>query len=108
MAKYYGAIGYAMYREDKDGVVREHIVERPCKGDLTRVQTQSESTEYQNDNINVSNTISIVADAFAYNHVASIKYITWLNAKWKVKNVQVDRPRLILQVGGVYNEQTPV
>lgn len=55
---------------------------------------------------NVSNEFSIVADPFAYANFHSMRFIEYMGAKWKISNVEVQYPRLILTVGGVYNEQT--
>ena len=56
--------------------------------------------------LNVSNEFSIVADPFAYANFHSMRFIEYMGAKWKISNVEVQYPRLILTVGGVYNEQT--
>jgi hypothetical protein len=107
MAKFYGAIGYAVTEETKPGVWMEKITERMYYGDLTRNTRKLQSTDQLNDNINVANEISIVADPFANENFHSMKYVEFMGAKWKVTSVEVQYPRLILTVGGVYNgEQT--
>ena len=47
-----------------------------------------------------------MADPYAYDHFFAIKYVKWMGAYWKVTNVEVQRPRLKLTVGGVYNGRT--
>ncbi len=107
MAKFYGAIGYAVTEETKPGVWTEKITERMYYGDLTRNTRKLQSTDQLNDNINVANEISIVADPFANENFHSMKYVEFMGAKWKIISVEVQYPRLILTVGGVYNgEQT--
>lgn len=107
MAKFYGAIGYAVTEETKPGVWMEKITERMYYGDLTRNTRKLQSTDQLNDNINVANEISIVADPFANENFHSMKYVEFMGAKWKITSVEVQYPRLILTVGGVYNgEQT--
>ena len=107
MAKFYGAIGYAVTEEMKPGVWMEKITERMYYGDLTRNTRKLQSTDQLNDNINVANEISIVADPFANENFHSMKYVEFMGAKWKITSVEVQYPRLILTVGGVYNgEQT--
>ena len=59
-----------------------------------------------NDNLNISNEFSIIADPFAYENFQNMRYIVFMGAKWKITSVEVQYPRLILTVGGVYNEQT--
>lgn len=106
MAKYYGVIGYAVDEETKPGVWTQQIRERPYTGEVIRQQRNWEAGESINDNLNVSNVISILADPYAVQHFHSIRYATWYGAKWKVRSIEVNYPRLNLTIGGVYNEQT--
>lgn len=103
--KYYGKIGYAVDKETAPDVWTQVIEERSYSGDVSRQQRNWESGEGLNDNLNISNVISIVADPYAVQHFHAIRYITWYGAKWKVRSIEVNYPRLILTVGGVYNEQ---
>lgn len=103
MAKFYGNIGYAETKETVPGVWDDTITLRPYRGDVLRNTRRWESTDKVNDNLNINNQISIVADAYAYQNFFSIKFVEWMNSKWKVTNVEVQRPRLILTIGGIYN-----
>lgn len=105
MAKYYGQIGYGVTAEDptNPGVWIDSIVEHNYYGDVIR-DTRRLSGSKVNDDINISNQISIVADPYAFSNFHSIRYITFMGAKWKVTDVEVRYPRLILTVGGVYND----
>ena len=103
MAKWYGIIGFGETTESKPGVWEETITERPYYGDLTRDTRKYSTPSTLNDNLDVSNSLSVLADAFAYNHFHTIRYVEMYGARWKVSNVEVQRPRLILTVGGVYN-----
>lgn len=103
MAKFCGAIGYAVTEETKPGVWKEQITERMYFGDLTRNTRKLQSTDQLNDDINVANEISIVADPFANENFHSMKYVEFMGAKWKITSIEVQYPRLILTVGGVYN-----
>lgn len=105
MAKFYGVIGYAETKETAPGVWREVITERSYYGDVIRNTRRWEGSEHLNDDLNINNLISIVADAYANENFFAIRYITWMGSKWKVTNVEVQRPRLILTIGGLYNEQ---
>jgi hypothetical protein len=69
------------------------------------MSSQWQAGENLNDNMNINNRISILADPFAYQNFHTIKYINWMGAKWKVGSVEVQSPRLILAIGGVYNGQ---
>ncbi len=103
MAKFYGSIGYAVTEETTPGVWEERITERVYYGDLTRNTRKLQSTEQLNENVNISNEISIIADPFAYENFHLMKYVEFMGAKWKIISVEVQYPRLILTIGGVYN-----
>lgn len=108
MAKYYGMVGYALTMEDDgSGVYSPRIVERPYYGDLIRNTKKNQPGEGVNDNITIQNDISIVADMYAYQNFHQIRYVTFMGTRWTVQSIDVQRPRLILSVGGVYTGQTP-
>lgn len=106
MSKWVGKIGYAVTSEstDKPGIWTEDIIEKTYIGDVIKNNRRLQSTDTLNDNINISNEISIIADPFAQTNFHNIRYVTFMGSKWKVSNVDVQYPRLILSVGGVYNE----
>lgn len=104
MSKFFGNIGYAINKEIRPGVWGDEIEVRSYYGDVIRDTRQYQTSDSLNDNLNVSNQFSIVADPFAYENFHSMKYIEYMGAKWKISNIEVKYPRLILTVGGVYNE----
>lgn len=103
MAKFFGAVGYAETSETASGVWEETITERNYYGDVIRNNRRLEGGENLNDNIALNNLISIVADPYAVQHFFAIRYVKWMGASWRVTNVEVQSPRLILTIGGVYN-----
>lgn len=105
MAKYFGRIGYAEQVETVPGVWEEKIIERNYYGDVVRNIRRLESSGNLNDNINVSMEISIVADPYAIQNFHAMRYIEYMGSLWKLFNVEVNYPRLILQIGGLYNGQ---
>ena len=111
MAKFFGGIGYGEMTETAPGVFREVITEFPYFGDIVRNTRKLQDGEQVNDDITVQNSISIVADAYANEHIFAMRYIRWQGILWKIKDVEVQRPRLILRLGGVWNgnkDSTPV
>lgn len=106
MAKFYGRVGYATSVETSPGVWEDVIVERLYFGDVIKNTRKLADGQYLNDDISVSNSISIVADAWANNHFFAIRYVEWAGTFWTVSDVEVRSPRLILQLGGIYNGPT--
>lgn len=103
MAKWFGVIGFAKTAETKPGVWEEQITEVNYYGDVMRDSRTLQTADQLNDNVNVANKISIVADPFAIHHFHDMRYVAYMGAKWKVSTVEVQRPRLILSIGGLYN-----
>lgn len=107
MAKFYGPIGYGITFETAPGVWTDTIIERNYRGDVLQNYRKVSQGESINDNIDVSNRLSIISDPFAMQHFHTIKYVKWMGAAWKVTTVDASqRPRLILTIGGVYNGET--
>lgn len=103
MAKWYGEIGFAKTVETKPGVYEEQFTKRNYYGDVVRNSRRLQSADQLNDNVNVSNQLSIVADPYANNNFHSMRYAEFMGAKWKITDVEVQPPRLIMTLGGVYN-----
>ena len=82
------------------------VTERRYRGDVTRAVRRLENGQDINDDITINNEISIVADPYAQTHFFAIRYVEWQGVKWKVINVEVLYPRLILSLGGMYNGDT--
>jgi len=105
MAKFYGEVGYGFAVEEPSGsgVFVDTIEEHKYYGDVITNKRQLQENEQVNLDLTVGNSISIVADAFAWQHFFAIRYVKWMGTLWVVSNVDVQRPRLILRLGGVYN-----
>ena len=105
--KFSGMIGFAETTEIRQGVFQDSITERFYKGDITRKISKWQNSDNANDDLNVNNQLSIVMNEYAFEHFSSIKYVVWMNTAWKVNSVTVEPPRLILDIGGVYNGERP-
>lgn len=104
--KYYGQIGFAETEEASPGVFVEKIVERTYYGDVFDYSRSLQSSDKVNDDVRITNQISIVADDTAYKSMASIRYAVFMGIKWKVTNVKVLTPRLQLTLGDEWNGPT--
>lgn len=103
MTKWFGEIGYAESVETTPGVWEEQITKRSYFGDVNRNTRRLQTTDQVNDNLEVSNEISIVADPYAYQNFHAMRYVEWMGTKWKVSTVDVQYPRLTLSLGGVWH-----
>jgi hypothetical protein len=107
MTRFYGKIGYGVSVEQAPGVWVDEIVERSYFGDVFRNARNLREGENLPFDLNVQNSISILADAYANDHFFAIRYVEWAGALWTVSSVEVQSPRLLLRLGEVYNGPTP-
>lgn len=105
MAKFYGKIGYGLTAETVPGVWKATNVEKDAIGEYVRNINRNKSSDKVNDDITLQNTISIVMDPYAAENFRFIKYVKIDGVAWKVNSVEVQWPRLILDLGGEYNAQ---
>lgn len=108
MAKFCDVVGFVETKErpPESGIWTRVPYEREYFGDILKNTRRWQSDNQLNDNINVNNRISIVADEFAYNHSYAMAYVKLYGVYWKITNVEIERPRIILTIGGVYNGET--
>ncbi len=105
MAKISGVIGYGITSETSPGVWTSSIVERNFFGELVKGTQKLISSDKVNIDVNFSDNISIIADAYAFNNCMLMRYVNWRGIKIKVESFEIKYPRLILTLGGIYNEQ---
>jgi hypothetical protein len=105
--RFFGVVGYGESVETAPGVWTEEITEREYYGDVIRSTRQLVPGESVNDDVTVGNRISVLADPFATQNFAKIKYVAWNGENWKVTDVEIQSPRLILSIGSVWNGPTP-
>ena len=103
MAKFYGNVGFIETVEIEPGLWEEQITERPYYGDLTRNTSRFQSSGGVNDDININNIINIVADPYANENFQYMRYVVFRGVKWKISNAEIQYPRILLTLGGVYN-----
>lgn len=105
MAKFSGMIGYAVESEETEpSVWKDRFCERKVHGDILEDSRSIDSGDKHNDDIDVSVQISVVADTYGLSHFFAIRYVVWNGLKWKVRKVKPVKPRLLITLGGLYNE----
>jgi hypothetical protein len=106
MARFFGRIGYGETVETTPGVWVDAIIEYSYYGDVIRNSRELREGENLNKDLSVQNSISIVADEYANEHFFDIRYVEWMGSLWTISSVEVQRPRLLLRLGEVYNGPT--
>lgn len=103
--KFAGKIGFWIDDvETAPSVYEPKIVERPYVGDVTRNyrRNQQESGK-QNKNLVLNNQIDILADTYLQQNYSTVRYIVWNGATWEVTSVEVNYPKIRLEIGGAYD-----
>jgi hypothetical protein len=108
MARFAGNVGFAITTEVRPGYFEDVVTERPYLGDVRREARQAVTVDKLNDDLVLENTVEIVADSHASDNIFAIRYVEVAGVLWKVSNVEIQVPRLLLRLGGVYNGPTPV
>jgi hypothetical protein len=103
MARFYGKVGFGQVQNQGNGVHVDVVTYREYAGDVIRNSRITRTDDKVNSDLAVSNSISIVSDTHANEHFSAIRYVEWAGTLWKVTDVEVQSPRLILRLGGVYN-----
>lgn len=102
--KFYGVVGfYEGKKEVSPGIFRPSITEKKYYGDVLKNHRKFQPSSTQNDEFTISNQISILSDLYAQQNWNSIRYVIWNGVKWKVTSVEINYPRITLEIGGVYN-----
>lgn len=103
MAKFYGAIGFVLMRETLPDVWESVETPKMYAGDLIRNQRRWTNGESVNEDLDISNEVSILLDDFIQKNLGAIKWVEAMGQKWKVNSVSIEYPRVRLTLGGVYN-----
>ena len=108
MARFHGAVGFIHTvetdPENHPSVWEEVATERNYYGDVMRnTRRWDPNGNGTNSNLVINNTISIVADSYADRNLGAMRYVKWHGDLWNITNIEVQRPRIILTIGGLYN-----
>lgn len=109
MAKFAGLVGYVTQEESAPGVWSPVENPKPMKGDIIRQSSTNGNgsrigdTGKVNDDITLGHRVSLLGDAYAFENYFSIKWVQIGSKKWTVTSVEMQRPRVIVSLGGLWN-----
>lgn len=103
MAKFYGDIGYIATVETRPGIWEPVIQSKKYDGDVLSFTRRWNNGDKINDDIAINAQISIVADSYLLDNMHSIRYAVLNKVAWEVTSITPQYPRLLLDLGGVYN-----
>lgn len=103
MAKFYGDIGYISTVETRPGIWESVIQSKKYDGDVLSYSRRWDNGDKVNDDVSINTQISIVADSYLLNNMHCIRYAKLNGVAWEVVTITPQYPRLILDLGGLYN-----
>lgn len=103
MAKYSGQVGYGIQKETAPGVWSTVEEARLMKGDFYMESSRHQNGDKVNEDIALNHRISLMADDWVMKHYPFMRWIEIDGIKWKITSVELKRPRIIVNVGGLYN-----
>lgn len=104
MAKFAGQVGYISQEESVLGVWTPVEKTRKMKGDFYMESSRHQNGDKVNKDISLNHRISLVGDAYAFDNYYAMRWIEIDGIKWDIVSLEVKRPRIIVNVGGLYNE----
>lgn len=105
MNRFHGVVGYVVQMEDPpdSDIWKEKKITKEYFGEIVKEQRGWTSSHSTIDDLTVMNKIRILADDFAFQNCSAIRYVNWMGCDWKVVSTEIDHPRIVLTLGGVYN-----
>lgn len=103
MAKFAGLVTYVTQVESRPGIWTDESISRLMRGDMLRKGSVGQNDDKVNSDISLNHRVSLVGDEYALNNYYDIKHIQLNGREWEVTSVEVQHPRLILTIGGLWN-----
>lgn len=105
MARFSGIVGFSEgQKETAPGVWTDSYIERRMTGAVIRAATNLINDQTMNTNLQADNNLSVVGDQYSFENFSNIRYVIWMGQKWHVSSVEVQRPRIVISLGSVFNE----
>lgn len=102
MSRFSGKLGFVMTTETEEGVWLENFVELQVKGTIRSLYVRNDNSASVNTNLRLTNEISILMDTKIQHYLDTLKYVVWKGSKWEVNSINVNYPRLNINLGGPY------
>lgn len=104
MARFTGLVGYVTQEESVPGVWSPVETQKMMKGDMIRQSSSGQNGDKVHSDISLNHRVSLLGDSYAFNNYYNLKWIMVNGRKWEVSSVEIQRPRIIVSIGGLWNE----
>lgn len=103
MTKYKGLIGFVSNEEIEPGIWEDVVTEKKYRGEILKNNQHFAVANTTSGELKITNQFSIVGNSYAFDHVSDIRYLEWRGNRWVVDTVDIEYPRLVITIGGLYN-----
>lgn len=109
MSKFTGLVGFITQEESIPGVWSPIENSKKMRGDLiSSSATNGNGSRIAdsgkvNDDVSLNHRVSLLGDYYTFNNYLNIKWIQIGGRKLEVSSIELQRPRVILTVGGLWN-----
>lgn len=103
MARYSGIVTYVTQAETVPGVWTDSVNGHLMRGDVLRMGSSNQNGDKVHSDVTLSHRVSLVADEYALGNYHDIKYIQFNGRDWTVTSIEVQHPRIIVTLGGLWN-----
>ena len=104
MARFHDKVGFLIPNDDQTtGIASNKAVERPCYGTILEHTKRWDGGDKKNSDLRLDARIEIIANDYVRKHIQYIAYVHYLNYYWTVESFTPSFPRIVLNIGGVWN-----
>lgn len=103
MARFAGLVGYVTQEETSPGIWSSVEKSVMMKGELIRQSSNNRDAGKVNSDITLNHRVSLMGDSYSFDNYYNIKWVMVDKVKWEVSSIEIQRPRLILAIGGLWN-----
>lgn len=96
-------LGFSIEQETKPGIFKPTIQEKTYRVDVKTMIRRWSQNDSPNGEIQINHEFSVISDYFMNENLSNLVYIVWHGTKWKISSIREEYPRIILGVGGIYN-----
>lgn len=107
MARFHGKVGFIEPKEIEPGIWEDTPVEKSYTGVILSAHTKWEENQSLNDNLTLSTRVAITMNTTQTCSLGYIRYVSLHGQRWCVTKIDVQAPKVILSIGGLYNGPIP-
>ena len=101
--KFSGKVGFSTSKEVALDVWEDVVEEKPMRGDVLKSYAYYPNVTAMHETTNLGHRISLIGNEYLLKQYMQMKYVVMDGTYWEVSTVEIQRPRVIATLGGIYN-----